>query len=109
MSARDLLRQLLNVDPVQRMTASAAMRHPWLAKQLASATDMNKIRLETTILISDRPADDVDDQVEPTPPPHPLFSFILPHPLINRLWTLTYIHYRILPSYVTNISSSTRL
>ena len=63
MSARDLLRQLLNVDPVQRMTASAAMRHPWLAKQLASAADMNKIRLETTILISDRPADDVDDQV----------------------------------------------
>ena len=63
MSARDLLRQLLNIDPVQRMTASAAMRHPWLAKQLASAADMNKIRLETTILISDRPADDVDDQV----------------------------------------------
>jgi len=61
--ARDLLRQLLDVDPAQRITAHAAMRHPWLAKQLAAAADMNKLRLDTTILISDRPADDLDDQV----------------------------------------------
>lgn len=63
MSAKDLIRQLLMVDPLQRMTASAAMRHPWLARQLAASADMNKLRLETTILISDRAVDDVDDQV----------------------------------------------
>ena len=62
-AGRDLLRQLLHIDPLQRMTAGAAMRHPWLAKQFAQAGDMNKLRLETTILISDRPTDDIDDQV----------------------------------------------
>ena len=63
MPARDLLRQLLDVDPEQRITANAAMRHSWLAKPLAAAADMNKLRLDTTVLVSDRPADDLDDEV----------------------------------------------
>ena len=60
---RDLLRQLLTVDCSQRITAYSAMRHPWLQTQFATAPDVDRIRLETPILISDRPADDIDDQV----------------------------------------------
>ena len=39
-------------------------------QQFSQAGDMNKLRLETTILISDRPTDDIDDQV-PILPIHP--------------------------------------
>jgi serine/threonine protein kinase len=61
-SVKDLLRQLLTVDVSQRINASAAMRHSWLQVQLATAPDINKLRLETPILISDKPSDDVDEQ-----------------------------------------------
>lgn len=63
MPVRDLLRQLLTVDVDQRITAYAALRHPWLQVQLATSPDIDRLRLETPILISDRPADDLDDQV----------------------------------------------
>lgn len=63
MPVRDLLRQLLTVDANQRITAYSAMRHPWLHTQLSSSPDMDKLRLEIPILISDRAADDVDDEV----------------------------------------------
>jgi len=60
-SVRDLLRQLLNVEPTNRITAAAALRHPWLQSQFTQAADVNKLRLESTILVSDRATDDIDD------------------------------------------------
>jgi serine/threonine protein kinase len=60
---KDLLRQLLNVDAATRITAHLALRHPWLQVQLLNAPNIDKMRLETTILISDKPSDDLDDQV----------------------------------------------
>ncbi|RZJ75134.1 MAG: hypothetical protein EOO45_06550 [Flavobacterium sp.] len=60
---KDLLRQLLTVDVDQRITAHNAMRHPWLQTQLINAPNMDKMRQEITILISDKPADDLDEQV----------------------------------------------
>ena len=62
-SARELIRLLLTSDPTQRITASSALRHPWLLKQYSIALDMNKLRFDTTVLISNRPEDDLDDQV----------------------------------------------
>jgi len=61
-SVKDLLRQLLTVDVAQRITSHAALRHPWLQMQLATSPDVNKLRLETLILISDKPSDDIDEQ-----------------------------------------------
>lgn len=61
-SVKDLLRQLLTVDVAQRITSHAALRHPWLQMQLATSPDINKLRLETLILISDKPSDDIDEQ-----------------------------------------------
>merc|ERR1711916_75009 len=61
-SVRDLIRQLLSVDPSRRMTAAAALRHPWLQGPLSNAPDMSKLRLLTPILISDRAEDDLDDE-----------------------------------------------
>ena len=60
---KDLLRQLLNVDAATRINAHATLRHSWLQTQLINAPNMDKIRLETAILISDKPADDLDDEV----------------------------------------------
>jgi len=60
-SVKDLLRQFLTVDVSQRITASAAMRHSWLQVPLATSPDINKLRLETPILISDKPSDDIDE------------------------------------------------
>lgn len=60
---KDLLRQLLNVDAATRITAHHALRHPWLQVQLLNAPNIDKMRLETTILISEKPSDDLDDQV----------------------------------------------
>jgi serine/threonine protein kinase len=61
-SVKDLLRQLLTVDVAQRITSHSAIRHPWLQMQLATSPDINKMRLETLILISDKPSDDIDEQ-----------------------------------------------
>ena len=60
-SAKDLLRQLLEIDISQRVTAPMILRHPWLQTQVATSPDMVKLRLETTILISDKADDDIDD------------------------------------------------
>ena len=56
-----MLRQLLEVDVSQRITAGMILRHPWLQSQLAMAPDIAKLRLDTAILISDKPDDDIDD------------------------------------------------
>ena len=69
---KDLLRQLLNVDASTRITAHAALRHPWLQLQLINAPNIDKMILETTILISDKPSDDLDDQVR-----YHISSFVL--------------------------------
>jgi serine/threonine protein kinase len=61
-SVKDLLTQLLTVDVAQRINASAAMRHSWLQVQLATSPDINKLRQDTPILISDKPSDDIDEQ-----------------------------------------------
>lgn len=58
---KDILRQLLEVDVSQRVTAPMILRHPWLQSQLTTSPDMSKLRLDTAILISDKPDDDMDD------------------------------------------------
>eukprot|EP01038_Epipyxis_sp_PR26KG_P010230 gene10230-13762_t len=60
---KDLLRQLLTVDPALRITAHAALRHSWLQIPLMNAPNMDKLRHDTPILISDKSADDLDEQV----------------------------------------------
>ena len=60
-SLKDFLRQLLAVDPSSRITAFTSIRHPWLQSQFIVAPDLGKIKLETAILISDKPDDDLDD------------------------------------------------
>lgn len=60
---KDLLRQLLTVDPEQRVNAHTALRHSWLQVQYVNAPNMDKLRQEMTILISEKPADDLDEQV----------------------------------------------
>ena len=61
-SVTDLINQLLCTDPTQRITARTALSHPWLSKRQAGAVDMNVLRYNTTVLISNRPSDDLDDQ-----------------------------------------------
>lgn len=61
-SARHLISQLLCLDPKQRITAGAAINHPWLAKYSHLSIDINKLRFNSSILISNRPEDDVDEQ-----------------------------------------------
>lgn len=53
----------MNVDATTRITAYAAIRHPWLQMQLLNAPNIDKMRLENPTLISDKPSDDLDDQV----------------------------------------------
>lgn len=60
---KDLLRQLLTVDAETRVTAHHALRHPWLQVQFLNAPNMDKLRQEMTVLISEKPADDLDEQV----------------------------------------------
>lgn len=60
---KDLLKQLLTVDPVTRITAHVAMRHSWLQVQLINAPNMDKLKQEMTVLISDKPQDDLDEEV----------------------------------------------
>jgi hypothetical protein len=60
---KDLLRQLLTVDADQRVTAHSALRHSWLQVQLVNSPNMDKLRQEMTVLISEKPADDLDEQV----------------------------------------------
>jgi serine/threonine protein kinase len=60
---KDLLRQLLTVDVDQRVSAHAALRHSWLQVQLVNSPNMDRMRQEMTVLISDKPADDLDEQV----------------------------------------------
>jgi serine/threonine protein kinase len=62
-NAKDLIRQLLTMDPYQRLSASAALKHPWLANQAINPADMAKLRQETPILISEKASDDIDEQV----------------------------------------------
>ena len=61
-NVKDILTHLLEVDADKRITAYAALRHPWLQVSLASAPDINRLRLETKILISDRASDDIDEE-----------------------------------------------
>ena len=60
---RDLLTQLLMVDPYARISAANVLKHPWLQLQAMNVPDMVKLQKETPILISERPADDIDDGV----------------------------------------------
>jgi serine/threonine protein kinase len=60
---RDLLTQLLMVDPYARISAPNVLKHPWLQIQAANVPDMVKLQKDTPILISERPADDIDDGV----------------------------------------------
>jgi len=62
-AVKDLLQQLLTLDPHSRATASRALSHPWLQTQLTSAPDISRLRSENPILISLKPLDDLNDQV----------------------------------------------
>lgn len=61
-SARHLISQLLCLDPKQRITAKAAINHPWLAKYSYLSIDINKLRFDSSILISNQPEDDIVEQ-----------------------------------------------
>ena len=60
---RDILRQLLSLDANSRMTATMAMRHPWLQSQLVYVSDMLRLKAESPILISDKPLEDMEEQI----------------------------------------------
>lgn len=62
-AVRDLVHQLLTVDPHSRATTTKALSHPWLQTQLVSAPDISRLRSENPILISQKPLDDLNDQV----------------------------------------------
>lgn len=59
--ARDLVRALLQLDPRRRLTASAALKHPWMAACVMP--DNQKLRAECAYLISEQPEDDLRDDV----------------------------------------------
>ena len=59
---KELLRSMLSVDAGARPTAGSILRHPWLQAQLVAAPDMTRMRLDTAILISVNPNDDIDNQ-----------------------------------------------
>lgn len=40
-SAKDLIRQLLVVDPARRLSAAEALQHPWIVEGLADVDDDN--------------------------------------------------------------------
>jgi serine/threonine protein kinase len=61
-NVKDILGKLLEVDVDKRITSHAALRHPWLQISLATAPDINKLRLETPILVSDKASDDLDEE-----------------------------------------------
>src|SRR5690606_5076519 len=60
-SARDLIRSLLQLDPRRRLTASAALKHPWLSSCVVP--DNNRLRRECAFLISESPTDDLSSDV----------------------------------------------
>jgi serine/threonine protein kinase len=62
-SVKDLLKQLLTVDASTRITAGQAIRHPWLQAQLSRSPDIQALRRESTILISEKSSDDLDERV----------------------------------------------
>jgi serine/threonine protein kinase len=63
-AVKDLLRQLLTVDPDQRITSAQVLKHPWLASQVPIQNqNVERLRQEMTILISEKPQDDVDEHV----------------------------------------------
>jgi serine/threonine protein kinase len=62
-NAKDLIKQLLTMDPTQRLTAPGCLKHPWLQSAYSNASDIAKMRSETPILISEKPADDLDESV----------------------------------------------
>lgn len=59
--ARDLIRSLLQLDPRRRLTAAAALKHPWMANCIMP--DNRKLREECTFLISEEPTNDLHDDV----------------------------------------------
>lgn len=60
---KDLLKSLLQVDITQRISSMSAIRHSWLHSQYTHAVDLNELRRNTPILISDQPSDDIDEAV----------------------------------------------
>lgn len=61
-TARHLISQLLCVDSKQRISARTAINHPWLAKYNSASIDINRLRFDSSILISNQPEDDIDEQ-----------------------------------------------
>jgi len=61
-NVKDLLTRLLDEDADKRITSHAALKHPWLQATMLAAPDMNRMRLETNILISDKATDDLDEE-----------------------------------------------
>jgi serine/threonine protein kinase len=63
-AVKDLLRQLLTADPDQRITSAQVLKHPWLSSQVPIQNqNVERLRQEMTILISEKPQNDVDEHV----------------------------------------------
>ncbi len=60
---KDLLLQLLEVDINRRITARDIIRHSWLQLPLALCPDIKRLRADIPFLISDRSAEDLDEEV----------------------------------------------
>lgn len=62
-SLKDLLKSLLTVDVDSRITAPMVMKHPWLQNVSQMTPTIEKLKQEMSMLISDKPSDDLDDEV----------------------------------------------
>lgn len=71
--ARDLLAKMLNPDPVARLSATEALRHPWITGS-AHVEEQHGIRLETTQTNHQTPK--ARTAVAPASPRRTMFSFL---------------------------------
>ena len=60
---KDLIKSLLMIDVNDRLTAHNAIKQSWLSTQSNYLIDLNKLKRDIPILISDKPSDDIDEQV----------------------------------------------
>jgi serine/threonine protein kinase len=58
---KNLITKMLEMNSSKRITANGILYHSWLSTNMLFAEDINKIRMETSILVSDPPADDIND------------------------------------------------
>jgi len=57
---KDLIRKMMCIDPVQRLTVDGVLQHPWLAKDIENTDRVNRIMFPSTEISTKRPASDID-------------------------------------------------